>query len=151
MCPCASDRGEPGGKRRGRLAIDRRVGLTKQRAPLGMSDDHVLGARLANHRRADFARERALAIPVSILRGNDDVAVASGLGRRVESGKRRRNHDLDVGDVLHQGAELFDVLHGLGDRLVHLPVPGYEWCSHEQAFNDEGHEEYEVVVLSCSS
>ena len=54
--------------------------------------------------------------------GHDHVAVARGFGHGVHGGERRRDHDLDVGDVLDEAAELFDVLHGVGHRLVHLPV-----------------------------
>ena len=67
---------------------------------------------------------------MKILRGDRDVAAARRFGRGMQRGERRREDDLDVGDVLHQGAELLDVLHGLRDRLVHLPVAGDEWSSH---------------------
>ena len=33
------------------LAVDRRVGLAEQPPPLGVADDHVLGAGLLDHRR----------------------------------------------------------------------------------------------------
>ena len=56
---------QPGGERRMRLPVDRGVGLAEQRAALGVADDHVLGAGLADHRRADLAGERALALPVA--------------------------------------------------------------------------------------
>ena len=77
-----------GGERRGDLAVDGRVGLAEQRPPLGVADDHVLGAGLADHRRADLAGERALALPVQVLRGDRDVAVARRFGRGVERGER---------------------------------------------------------------
>ena len=93
---------EPGRERGDGLAIHGRVGLAEQRAALGVADDHVLGAGFADHRRADLAGERALALPVQILRGDHDVAVAGRLGRGVQRGERRREHDLHVGDVLHQ-------------------------------------------------
>ena len=53
-----------------RLAVHGRVGLAEQRAALGVADDHVLGAGLAHHRRADLAGERAFALPVQVLRGD---------------------------------------------------------------------------------
>src|SRR5688572_1029641 len=116
-----------------RFSIDHRVGLAEQCAALGVSDDHILGAGLADHRRADLSGECALALPVGVLRRNHDVAVAGRLRSGVQRGERRREHDLDVGDVLHQAAELFDVLHGLVDRLVHLPVSRDEWSAHAQS------------------
>ena len=51
---------------------------------------------------ADLAGERALALPVQILRGDADVLFARRLGRRVQRRERRRDDDLDVLDVLHQ-------------------------------------------------
>ena len=88
------------------LAIDDRVGLAEQTAPLGVADDHVLGAGFLDHRRRDLAGERALALPVEILRGDADVRVARGFGHGVDRRERRRDDDLDVGDVLDDAAQL---------------------------------------------
>ena len=46
---------------------------------------------------ADLAGERALALPVEVLRRDADVRVARRLGDRVQRGERRRDDDLDVG------------------------------------------------------
>ena len=134
-----------------RLAVHRRVGLAEERAALGVADDHVLGAGLADHRRADLAGERALALPVAdpaprsptlLLRAASAAACSAVNGGAT--------HDLDVGDVLHQGAELFDVLHGLGDRLVHLPVAGDERSSHD--LNQNANSNARTCMLcSCTS
>ena len=67
-----------------------------------------------------------------------DVAVARRFGRRVQRGERRRHHDLDSGEVLHDAAELFDVLHGLGHRLVHLPVAAKNGCARLQPTPSSG-------------
>ena len=77
-----------------------------------------------DHRRAHLAGECALALPVKILRGHEDVAAAKRVRRGTNGRKRRRDDDLDVGDVLDQGAEQRHVLHRLRDGLVHLPVAG---------------------------
>src|SRR6185295_5054425 len=82
----AGNRREPRAERRDDLAVHHVVGLAKQRSPFRVTDDGVLRARLAHHGRADLAGERALALPVVILRGNRDVAVARGL----EGGVNRR-------------------------------------------------------------
>ena len=68
----------------------------------------VLGARFLDHRRRHFAGERAFALPVQVLRRDADVAVARRFGHRVQRGERRRDDDLDVGDVLDERAQLFD-------------------------------------------
>src|SRR5205807_1406172 len=125
----ADDRNELGAERGGDLAVHELVGLVEISAPLGMADDHVFGPRLLEHRRADFAGERALALPMQILRGNRDVRVAGGLGHRMKSSERRGHHDLDVGDVLHEAAQLLDEDHRLLNGLEHLPVAGDEWNS----------------------
>ena len=66
----AGDRRQAGGKRRVHLPVHHRIGLAEQRPPLGVADDDVLGAGFADHRTADLAGERPLALPVKILRGN---------------------------------------------------------------------------------
>ena len=44
--------------------------------------------------------------------------------------ERRREHDLHAVEILGDRAELLDVLHGLVDRLVHLPVGADEGNAH---------------------
>ena len=122
---------EPGRDRGADFTVDGVVRFTEERAPLRVADDHPRGAGVPNHRRTHLPGEGALALPVEILRGDHDVAVARGLGGGMDGSERRGQNDLDVADVLHQAAKLFDVLHGVGHRLVHLPVPADEWELHE--------------------
>ena len=61
------------------LAVDDRVGLAEQPPPLGVADDDVLRAGLLDHRGRHLAGERALALPVEILRGDADVACCAPL------------------------------------------------------------------------
>ena len=86
------------------LRLTDRVGLAEQPPPLGVADDHVLGARLLDHRRRHFAGERALALPVEILRRDADVRISRRFGHGVHRGERRRDDDLDVADVLRRRA-----------------------------------------------
>ena len=72
----------PAGHRGVRLLVDGVVGLAEQRAPLGVADDHVARAGVADHRRADLAGERALALPMQVLRGDADRAAFRGVRRR---------------------------------------------------------------------
>ena len=83
--------------------------------------------------RADFAGERAFAFPEHVLRRHRDVAVARGLARGVHRGKRGRDDDGDVVDVLDEPAQLFDVDRRLVNGLEHLPVAGDEGYSHNLA------------------
>ena len=84
-----------------------RVGLAEEPPALRVADDHVLGAGLLDHRRRHLAGERALALPVDVLRRHADVRVARGLGHGVHGRERRRDDDLDVGDVLDEGRSSF--------------------------------------------
>ncbi len=113
------------------------VGIVEEPAALGVPDDHVLRARLAHHCGADLAGERALLLPVQVLSRHPNVRVASGFGDGMQRGERRRDDDLDVDDVLHHAAELFDEHDRLVDGLVHLPVGGDERDAH-------------VILICCS-
>ncbi len=112
------------------LAVDRLVGLLEQPPPLGVADDHVLGARFPQHARAHLAGERAFFLPVQVLAGDADVGVPRRFGDRVQRRERRRDDDLDVGEVLDQAAEFLDEADRLVDGLEHLPVGGDEWGAH---------------------
>ena len=106
----ADDRHEAGGERRVRLLVDGVVGLAEQRAALGVADDHVARAGLAHHRRADLAGERALALPVHVLRGRRrSRCLARGFSRGRERRERRRDRDVDAAHVLDQRAQIVDV------------------------------------------
>ena len=126
----ADDWRQPRGEGRTDLAIHRCVGFTKQRAALGVADDHVLRPRFRDHRRAHFAGEGSLALPVQILRGDGDGAVACRVRRCMQGGERRRHDDVDAGGGFHEATELLDVIDRLGDGLEHLPIAGDEWGSH---------------------
>ena len=58
------------------------------------------------------------------------LSMPGRFGDRVQRRERRRDDDLDVGDVLDQAAELFDEHHRLVHGLEHLPVGGDERGSH---------------------
>src|SRR4029077_13574976 len=51
-------------------------------------------------------------------------------GRRAQRRERRRDHDLDVVEILGQLAEFLDERDRLEDGLVHLPVGRDERCPH---------------------
>ena len=109
------------------LAIDRQVGFAEQRAPLGVADDDVLGAGFADHRRAHFAREGALALPVTdsappiamlLPRAASAAACTAVNGGATTMSTPRTSLD--------EAAQLVDVEDGLVHRLEHLPVAGDE-------------------------
>src|SRR4029079_13398513 len=112
------------------LPVHALVGIAEQRAPLGVADDHVLGTGLLDHRPGDLARERAVTLPVEVLRGHADVGVPRRLGRCVHRRERRRDDDLDVLHVLHQAPEFLHVHDRVVHGLEHLPVAGDERMAH---------------------
>ena len=97
--------------RRDQLAVHRLVGLAEQPPPLRVADDHVLGAGLLDHRRADLAGERAFALPVEILRRRrrccEFRAASATACSAVNGGAMTISTSVDV---LHQAAEF------LGER-----------------------------------
>ena len=102
----ADDRRQAAGDRRGHLAVDDRIGFAEQPPPLGVADDHVLAPAslsIGGH----LAGERAFALPVDVLRGDADVRAACGSRHGLDRGERRRDDDLDAGDVLHQCCSSF--------------------------------------------
>ena len=110
--------------------LTRVVGLAEQRAALGVADDHVTRAGLADHRRADLAGERAFALPMQVLRGDAMALPVAAFDRGREGCERRRDRDVDAAHVLDQRAQIVDVRDRLGDGLEHLEVAGDQRCAH---------------------
>ena len=65
------------------LLVHRLVGLAEQLTPLGVADDHVLHVELGQHRRAHLAGERALVLPVAVLRA-EPRSGAVGVDQRLQ-------------------------------------------------------------------
>ncbi len=99
--PHAGDDVEAGLERRLGAKPYRLVRLAEVLAPLGVADDRARHAELEQHRRRDLARERALELPVDVLRVDADAAVgAEALQRRLERDVRRADDDVDSCRVL---------------------------------------------------
>ena len=108
------------------LAVHVVVGLVEELAALRVPDDHVLHVQAGEHRGADLAGERALVLPVAVLRAELDRE-AVGLGQGLEGAQvcERRAHD-DVAVLVVGGLEAVGELLDDLDRdqvvVVHLPV-----------------------------
>ena len=99
------------------------VRLAEVLPPLGVPDEGARHTELEQHRRRDLARERALELPVHVLRVDANAAVgAEPLQRRLERGERRADDDVDSCRVLRDPPDLRRELARLVGALEHLPV-----------------------------
>jgi len=105
------------------------VTLPVQGAPLGVADDDVMDAEIAQHRSGHLAGERPLLVLAQVLRPQAHRARAEPLGHQRQVHERRTHGQLHVPgagpgqDTVEQG----------GDRAaiaVHLPVSGYQGGTH---------------------
>ncbi len=108
------------------LEVHRLVGLTEQLPPFRVPDDHVLHLQLGQHRGCDLAGERALVLPVAVLRPELDpqpVRFDQGL-QRAQVGEGRADHDVArvVVGLVEPVGELLHHLDGDEVVVVHLPV-----------------------------
>ncbi len=81
-------------------------------------------ADLLQHRRRDLAGERPLRREVHVLGEDLDSRAPGRVDHRRERGERRADRDLGAVGGRDAREQRGDELLGLGDRLVHLPVPG---------------------------
>ena len=78
------------------LAVHLLVGLSEDVSPLRMTDQHVVGAGVLQHPRADFARIGAHRFPVKVLTGHVDRRADEGLRGRVDGSERGSDRDFDA-------------------------------------------------------
>ena len=80
----AGDHGQARIERRAGTLRDALVGLAEELASLRVADDRAVDPELAQHRRGDLAGERALRLPVHVLRGDRDVRAGQELHGHAE-------------------------------------------------------------------
>jgi hypothetical protein len=119
-----NDWNESGGEGRFGFLGDGFVGLAKELASLGVSDDGVTAAGFGEHRSGDFAGEGAFFFPEDILTGNGDVSAARGLDRRGNRRERWGDDDVPIVGFGDERVELGEKRASVGDRLEHFPVTG---------------------------
>src|SRR5213594_760900 len=122
----AHDRDEARREAGVQAAVHGLVGLAEVLPALGVPDDDVGAAALAQHGDRDLARVGALRLPVDVLTGEADVRPRERRPHCFEGREGRRDHDLapaHMADALGERARQRD---RLGARTVHLPVAGDE-------------------------
>src|ERR1051326_4394251 len=85
-------------------------------------------------RRRSLPGECPLLFPVNILTANSHVRPLGRLDRCRQIKKRRAYHNFIARVSGNQRQEFAEEVASLVGRLVHLPVGGHYFCSHESAF-----------------
>ena len=117
----ADHRDQPGTVGGPGLGGDLRIGLSMVGAALGMAEDDMARARIAQHGGADIAGMGAGILRVAILPADGDLA-RMGDSRRDQRGGRADQH---VAAIVARGNRV--KLCQCGGQAVHLPVSGGEF------------------------
>ena len=121
----AHDRQEAGALRGLETSRNDGVRLAVKRPPLGVSDDHVAAADVAQHCAGDLARVSARAGPVrQVLRAEGDRAALQPAldGRQIDVRRAQQHRRRRAGG--DAGAQCVDEAPALGERAIHFPVAG---------------------------
>ena len=105
----ADDRQQARPPRRLRLGAHDGVGLAAIGAPLGVADDHVARAAVAQHLGGDLAGMGAARLGVAVLPADQNAASLRRLGHRQDQRRRRADQHLAVAPAR--------LLHAVGDGL----------------------------------
>src|ERR1700694_676980 len=88
-----------------------------------MADDTIRRTKFLEHGHADFAGERTLALPITILRAKSDRGSVEFLAQRFKVDERRQQRDRSPRDqrlaFRHKSLRILPCLCG---RLMHLPI-----------------------------
>src|SRR5438105_2363047 len=96
---------------------------------LGVADERS-GRVRANHGRGDLTGERALLLPMDVLREHTHVRAAHGLGHRDERDRGWRDADGDAGHRSCGDDGAREVPRGVDRWWIHLPVADDEARAH---------------------
>ncbi len=123
----ADDRGQARLDGRLRLGAHRFVGLVVMGAAFGMADDHILAARVLQHRGGDVARKSPARLGVAILRAEPDRAPGEFCRRGNEQSRGRTDQKFGrARRALFRPATHQNDLLERGEEAIHLPVSGHE-------------------------
>ena len=109
------------------------VGFAEQAATFAVAEDYIVNKQIAQQRSADFAGERAVALPMHVLRTDLDAlsALLEQLRHLAKRGERRNDHDFDIANIRGIEQKRFDEAPRFRERHVHLPVRGDDFLSHK--------------------
>ena len=114
------------------LLIDRLVCLVEIGALLAVADDDIGDPGALEHVARDLACKCTFLFPVNILSAQHDVRASDDLVDRGQADIGRANDHL--GGCAFGGCHnLFCQGHGLRDVLVHLPVAGDNFSTHDDS------------------
>src|SRR2546426_9377692 len=122
----AHDGDEPRGEAGVQAAVHALVALAEVLPALGVPDDDVRAAGLAQHGDRDLAGVGAFGLPVDVLARETDVGAGDRGPGRLEGGEGRGEHDLAPAHAAHALGERACQRDRLAARAVHLPVAGDE-------------------------
>jgi hypothetical protein len=79
--------------------------------------------------RGNLAGEGAADLGVHVLGAKADSRPVEGLRDRLDRGKRRADHNVDIGLAADGTDDFSDQRDCVGARLVHLPITGDEFSA----------------------
>lgn len=119
------NRHQPGGQRRFRLGPDQCITFTVVGAPLGVAEDDVTAAQIAQHRAGSITGVRARGRRVAVLSANMNAGAPKNLRHQRDMKKRRANQQLAGGTRgLAACLEVFGQGPGVSRQAIHFPIAG---------------------------
>ncbi len=119
------------------LATDHLVCIGIVLASLGMADNHMRAAGVAQHESSHLAGKRTFLLLSGTVLGRDlDVRTFQTIGDAPQSRKDRRNHNLAVVRVSGQRLQSDRRGDRIGHGLEHFPVSGDDRFAHDRVKNN---------------
>lgn len=129
--PTAEDGGQTEVESGAHFAVDDRVGVAVEGTTLGVADDDVRAAGVAEHITADFPGVRAVfGLGGEVLGRDVNVAAFEAIGNRFDGKVRWGDNDVAMGRVGDKGFEGGDGGDRVPDQFEHLPVTSNDRSAH---------------------
>jgi hypothetical protein len=102
----------------------------EDRPPFAVPQNHVLATHVEQHLRADFARERAFRLVVTVLRAEAHRGTGQRLPHSFQIQSRRTNGDFHIAGLADLRRNRPGQSRAFGPAGVHLPIAGNEFFTH---------------------